>query len=221
VELATKYNHDGADELVFYDITASYQGRKSMLDVIERTAAACFIPLTVGGGIRSVADMRELLRAGADKVSINSAAVENPNLINEGASIFGSQCIVLSMDVKKNQQGLYKVYTHGARKETHWEALAWADEAVQRGAGEIVLNSILSDGMKGGYDITLTRLVAERVPVPVVASGGAGKMADFLEVFREGKADAALAAGVFHYGEVRIAELKSFLAKEGIPIRAD
>jgi cyclase len=219
VKLAMRYNDDGADELVFYDITASAQGRKSMLDVIERTASVCFMPLTIGGGIRSVEDMRELLRAGADKVSINSAAVEDPDLINAGAAIFGSQCIVLSMDVKKNESGEYKVYTHGGRRETKWEALAWADEAVRRGAGEIVLNSIQRDGMKSGYEIELTRALSERVPVPVVASGGAGKMEDFLFVLKEGKADAALAAGVFHSGEIAIPELKDFLIRCGVNAR--
>lgn len=219
VKLAMRYNDDGADELVFYDITASAQGRKSMLDVIERTASVCFMPLTIGGGIRSVEDMRELLRAGADKVSINSAAVEDPDLINAGAAIFGSQCIVLSMDVKKNDSGEYKVYTHGGRRETKWEALAWADEAVRRGAGEIVLNSIQRDGMKSGYEIELTRALSERVPVPVVASGGAGKMEDFLFVLKEGKADAALAAGVFHSGEIAIPELKDFLIRCGVNAR--
>ncbi len=219
VELAKRYNDDGADELVFYDITASAEGRKCMLEVIERTASVCFMPLTIGGGIRSVEDMRVLLRAGADKVSINSSAVENPDLINEGASIFGSQCIVLSMDVKKNESGQYKVYTHGGRKETAWEALAWADEAVRRGAGEIVLNSIQRDGMKSGYEIELTRAVSDRVPVPVVASGGAGTMEDFLSVFKEGKADAALAAGVFHSGEITVSGLKDFLIRRGVNVR--
>ncbi|MCS7063358.1 MAG: imidazole glycerol phosphate synthase subunit HisF [Methylacidiphilales bacterium] len=219
VELAVRYNEDGADELVFYDITASAQGRKYMLEVIERTAEKCFMPLTVGGGIRTVEDMRQLLRAGADKVSINSSAVLNPRLINEGAEIFGSQCIVLSVDVKKNARGIYTVYVQGGRKETGLEALAWIEEGVKRGAGEIVLNSIERDGMKTGYDIELTREVSTRVSVPVVASGGAGKMEDFLAVLTEGKADAALAAGVFHSGEIRIPELKAFLRRQGVNVR--
>jgi cyclase len=219
VALALRYNEQLADELVFFDITASSEGRKNILDVIERTADQCFMPLTVGGGIRTPDDMRAMLKAGADKISVNSAAVADPDLIRAGAERFGSQCIVLSMDVKQTAPGLYKVFTHGGRRETEWEAEAWAVRGVELGAGEIVLNSIDADGMKTGYDLPITRRVAERVSVPVVASGGAGKIEDFAEVLGEGRADAVLAASVFHYGELSVPQVRAYLKSRGFATR--
>jgi cyclase len=219
VELALRYNAQGADEMVFFDITASAHGRASMVDVIERTAAQCFMPLTVGGGIRSVEDMRTMLQAGADKISINSSALAQPRLISEGAERFGSQCIVLSIDAKQVAPGRWEVHSHGGRKSTGRDAVEWAVEGWKLGAGEIVLNSIDADGTKAGYDCVITRRVSEAVGVPVVASGGAGKLEHMAEVLREGKADAVLAASVFHFGQHTVGEVKSFLQKEGIPVR--
>jgi len=219
VALALRYNDQLADELVFFDITASSEGRRNIIDVIERTADQCFMPLTVGGGIRSTDDMRAMLKAGADKISINSSAVATPDLIRAGAERFGSQCIVLSMDVKQTAPGLWKVFTHGGRRETEWEAGAWAARGVELGAGEIVLNSIDADGMKTGYDLPITRRVADLVPVPVVASGGAGKIEDFAEVLGEGHADAVLAASVFHYGELSVPQVRDYLKSKGFPTR--
>jgi len=187
--------------------------------VIERTADQCFMPLTVGGGIRAVEDMRAMLNAGADKISINSAAVSNPDLIRAGSERFGAQCIVLSIDAKRTPAGLWKVFTHGGRKETEWEAEAWAVRGVELGAGEIVLNSINADGMKTGFDIEITRRVSEAVPVPVVASGGAGKIEHFAEVLGAGKADAVLAASVFHYGEMTVPQVREYLKQNGFPTR--
>jgi imidazole glycerol-phosphate synthase subunit HisF len=218
VELAGAYNREGADELVFYDITASSDGRGIMLDVVERTAEEVFIPLTVGGGLRSVEDMRAMLRAGADKVSLNSSAVANPELIRQGADKFGSQCIVLSIDARWNGE-LYEVYTHGGRRPTGLEAVAWARRGVELGAGEIVLNSIDADGTREGYDLRITRAIAEAVEVPVVASGGAGEIEHLRQVVEEGRADAALAASIFHFGTLRINEVKRYLAAHGVAVR--
>jgi imidazole glycerol-phosphate synthase subunit HisF len=219
VELARRYNEQGADEMVFFDITASAHGRATMVDVIERTAACCFMPLTVGGGIRTVEDMSTMLKAGADKVSINSSAIATPELITTGAEKFGSQCIVVSIDCKKVAPERWEVFIHGGRKPAGREAIAWACEAVQRGAGEIVLNSIDADGTKAGYDLGITRRVSEAVGVPVVASGGAGKLDHMAEVLSEGKADAVLAASIFHFGEYTVADVKRFLAGRGVAVR--
>ena len=218
-ELAIRYNDQGADELVFFDITASSEGRKSIVDVIERTADRCFMPLTVGGGVRSVEDMRMLLRAGADKISLNSAALARPEIIAEGAAAFGNQCMVVSIDAKKTAPGQWSVFSRGGRDRTAWEARAWAQKAVALGAGEIVLNSIDSDGMQTGYDLDITRLISEQAPVPVVASGGAWELSHFTAVLDRGKADAVLAASVFHYGRFTIGEVKAYLAAHDVPVR--
>jgi cyclase len=219
VELAMRYNEQGADELVFFDITASSEGRKSIIDVIERTADRCFMPLTVGGGVRTTDDMRALLRAGADKISLNSAALARPEIISEGAAAFGAQCMVVSIDAKKTAPGEWSVFARGGRERTPWEARAWAARAVELGAGEIVLNSIDADGMSTGYDLEITRLISESVSVPVVASGGAGELAHFAAVVDQGKADAVLAASVFHYGKFTIGQVKDYLAQRSIPVR--
>jgi imidazole glycerol-phosphate synthase subunit HisF len=219
VELAKRYNDQGADEMVFFDITASAHGRSTMVDVIERTATCCFMPLTVGGGIRTVEDMSTMLKAGADKVSINSSAIATPDLITSGADKFGSQCIVVSIDCKRVVPDRWEVFIHGGRKPVGKEAVAWAREAVERGAGEIVLNSIDADGTKAGYDLEITRRVSEAVGVPVVASGGAGKLEHMAEVLSAGKADAVLAASIFHFGEYRVSDVKRYLAEHGVPVR--
>ena len=200
VELALRYNDQGADEMVFFDITATAHGRTSMIDVIERAAGQCFMPLTVGGGIRTVEDMYAMLRAGADKISINSSALATPDLIRAGAEKFGSQCIVVSIDAKKVSPDRWEVFSHGGRKPTGLEAVDWAKRAVALGAGEIVLNSIDADGTLAGFDLVITRRISEAVGVPVVASGGAGTLEHMAAVLLEGKADAVLAAGVFHDG---------------------
>ena len=219
VELAVRYNDQGADEMVFFDITASAHGRATMIDVIERTAAQCFMPLTVGGGIRTTDDMYALLRAGADKVSINSSAIATPDLISDGAEKFGSQMIVVSIDAKKTAPDHWEVFVQGGRKPTGLDAVAWAIEAVRRGAGEIVLNSIDADGTKQGYDLTITRRISEAVGVPVVASGGAGTLGHMVEVLDEGKADAVLAASIFHFGTYTVSDVKQYLAQHGVPVR--
>jgi cyclase len=219
VELAKRYNDQGADEMVFFDITASAHGRATMVDVIERTASCCFMPLTVGGGIRAVEDMSAMLKAGADKVSINSSAIATPELITAGAEKFGSQCIVVSIDCKAVALDRWEVFVHGGRKPVGKEAVAWAVEAVQRGAGEIVLNSIDADGTKAGYDLVITKRVSEAVGVPVVASGGAGKLEHMAQVLNEGRADAVLAASIFHFGEYTVSDVKRYLAGEGVPVR--
>jgi cyclase len=223
VQLAAAYNEQGADELVFYDITASHEQRGIMLDVLERTAKEVFIPLCVGGGLRSVDDMWRVLRAGADKTSINSSAVANPDLINQGAERFGSQCIVLSIDAKRtiepDGRQWWQVYVNGGRVATGKDALAWAVEGVARGAGELVLNSIDADGTREGYDLELLREVNARVEVPVVASGGAGALEHFAQAFLEGHAHAVLAASVFHYGVYTIRQVKEYLAAQGLPMR--
>lgn len=218
VELAAFYDREGADEVVFLDITASAEGRKTTVEMVRRAAREVFIPLTVGGGISSIEDIRNLLMAGADKVSLNTAAVQNPDLIYEGARRFGSQCIVLACDAKRKEKG-WEVYIHGGRTATGIDALEWIDRAVKLGAGEILLTSMDADGTKDGYDVELTRAVAERVNVPVIASGGAGKMEHFKEIFQKGRADAALAASVFHYGTYSIRQVKQYLRREGIEIR--
>jgi imidazole glycerol-phosphate synthase subunit HisF len=219
VELAIRYNEQGADEMVFFDITASAHARQSMVAVIERAADHCFMPLTVGGGIRSVADMQTMLKAGADKTSINSSALANPDLIRLGAEKFGSQCIVVSIDAKKVAPDRWEVFSHGGRKATGLEAVEWARKAVALGAGEIVLNSIDADGTKTGFDLVITRRVSEAVGVPVVASGGAGKLEHMAAVLLEGRADAVLAASIFHFGEYTVGDVKQFLAGKGIPVR--
>ena len=219
VELALAYNEQGADEMVFFDITATAHERKTIVDVIERAGDQCFMPLTVGGGIRSVEDMNTMLKAGADKVSINSSAIANPKLISEGAEKFGSQCIVVSIDAKKTGEEQWRVFTHGGRKEAGLDAIEWAKEAVKLGAGEIVLNSIDADGTKAGYDIEVIRRISENVGVPVVASGGAGNLDHMVDVLKEGKADAVLAASIFHFGEYTVGEVKEHLAKAEIPVR--
>ena len=219
VELALRYNEQGADEMVFFDITATAHGRATMVDVIERAADQCFMPLTVGGGIKSSDDMYTMLRAGADKTSINSSALARPELIREGAEKFGSQCIVVSIDAKRVAPDKWEVFSHGGRKSTGLDAVEWAKRAVSLGAGEIVLNSIDADGTKAGFDIVITRRISESVGVPVVASGGAGKLEHMAEVLLEGKADAVLAASIFHFGEYTVGEVKQFLAGNGIPVR--
>jgi len=219
VELALRYNEQGADEMVFFDITASAHGRATMVEVIERVADQCFMPLTVGGGLRSVEDIYAMLRAGADKVSINSAALANPDLIRAGAEKFGSQCIVVSIDARRAAPGRWEVFSHGGRKPTGLDAVQWAQRAVSLGAGEIVLNSIDADGTKAGFDLVITRRISEAVGVPVVASGGAGKLEHLAEVLIEGKADAVLAASIFHFGQYTVGDVKQFLAKQGIHVR--
>jgi cyclase len=219
VALALRYNEQGADEMVFFDITASAHGRTTMVDVIERAADQCFMPLTVGGGLRSVDDMYTMLRAGADKVSINSSALATPDLIRAGAEKFGSQCIVVSIDTKKVAPDRWEVFSHGGRKPAGLEAVEWAQHAVALGAGEIVLNSIDADGTKAGFDLVITRRISEAIGVPVVASGGAGSLEHMAEVLLEGKADAVLAASIFHFGEYSVADVKQFLAAQGIPVR--
>ena len=219
VELALQYNEQGADELVFFDITATAHGRATMVNVIARVADRCFMPLTVGGGIRTVEDMSTMLRAGADKISINSAALATPQIIRMGAEKFGSQCIVVSIDAKRTGSDEWEVFSHGGRKPTGLDAVTWAKRAVSEGAGEIVLNSIDADGTKTGYDVTITRRISESVGVPVVASGGAGKLEHLARVLIEGKADAVLAASIFHYGEFTIRDVKQFLAAQKIPVR--
>ncbi len=219
VALALRYNEQGADEMVFFDITATAQGRAAILDVIERTADQCFMPLTVGGGIRTVADMSVMLKAGADKVSVNSAALATPDLVRAGAEKFGSQCIVVSIDTRNVSPGRWEVFSHGGRKPTGRDAIEWAQEAVALGSGEIVLNSIDADGTKAGFDIGITRRISEAVAVPVVASGGAGTLEHMAEVLLEGKADAVLAASIFHFGEFSVGDVKRFLAGKGIPVR--
>jgi cyclase len=219
VEAAALYNREMADELVFLDITASSDGRDIMADVVSRTAEQVFIPLTVGGGIRTIEDFRTILKAGADKVSINSAAVKNPGLINEAADRFGSSTVVVAIDAKQDGSGGYAVYIHGGRLDTGINAVEWAMEAEARGAGEILLTSMDTDGKKTGYDIPLTRKVSEAVKIPVIASGGAGTCEHFYEALTTGQADAALAASLFHYQELSISEVKRYLASRGVSVR--
>jgi imidazole glycerol-phosphate synthase subunit HisF len=219
VELALRYNAQGADEMVFFDITASAHGRATMIDVIERAADQCFMPLTVGGGIRSLQDMHLMLRAGADKISINSSAIQEPELIRAGAEKFGSQCIVVAVDAKQTAPGKWEVFSHGGRKSVGLDALEWAIRAVELGAGEIVLNSIDADGTKAGFDLEITRRISEAVEAPIVASGGAGSLEHMAEALDLGKADAVLAASIFHFQEFTVGDVKEYLAGRGIPVR--
>jgi len=220
VELASFYDQAGADELVFLDITASYEKRKTMIDVVSKTAEKVYIPFTVGGGIGTIEEIKDILSAGADKVSLNTVAFQNPDLINEGAEKFGTQCIVVAVDAKKNvEKDDWDVYIHGGRTNTGRSALEWVEEVEKRGAGEILLTSMDSDGGKDGYDIILNAAIAEKVNIPVIASGGAGEMKHFLEALTTGKADAALAASVFHYRQFSVKEVKEYLAKNGVEVR--
>jgi cyclase len=220
VEMAALYNAEGADELVFLDITASSDQRETMVDVVERTADRVFIPLTVGGGIRSVEDMRRMLRAGADKTGVNSAAVADPTLVARGADAFGSQCIVVAIDAKRGAAGDgWEVYTHGGRRPTGIDAVEWAARVTELGAGEILLTSMDADGTQDGYDLALTAAISAAVPIPVIASGGAGKPEHLLAAVTDGRADAVLAASIFHYGTFRIADVKGYLASQGVPVR--
>lgn len=219
VSAAAEYDRQGADELVFLDITASSDARNIMIDLVGQVADSIFIPFTVGGGIRSVEDFNALLRAGADKISVNSAALLNPGLISAAAEKFGSQCVVCAIDAKRRPEGGWTVYRNGGRIDTGLDAVRWAQEAAGLGAGEILLTSMDCDGVKNGYDLELTAAVSERVPIPVIASGGAGKPEHFYDAFTKGKADAVLAASLFHFGEIRIPDLKEYLAGRGIPVR--
>lgn len=221
VESALAYEKQGADELVFLDITASSDGRATMLDVVRRTAEQVFMPLTVGGGIRAVSDIRAMLQAGADKVSVNTSAVQNPSLISEGADAFGRQCIVLAVDAKRKASGGWQVYTHGGRTPTDLDVLEWVKEGERRGAGEILLTSMDADGTLAGYDNELNRVVAEAVGIPIIASGGAGKLEHFVDAFKIGKSDAVLAASLFHFGTLTIPQVKEYLAVQGICVRQD
>lgn len=220
VELARFYDEQGADELVFLDISASNEGRKTMVEVVKDVASQLAIPFTVGGGINSLEDMKNILRAGADKVSLNTAAVNKPNLIKEGAEFFGSQCIVVAIDAKFDEElGTWRVYTHGGQKPADKDVISWAREVVELGAGEILLTSMDRDGEKSGFDLEVTRAVSEAVSVPVIASGGAGSAEHFKDAFLEGKADAALAASIFHYKETSVAEVKLYLKENGVNVR--
>ncbi len=218
VELAKRYENEGADELVFLDIAASQENRKTMVEVVKKVAKEIFIPFTVGGGIGSIDDIRKLLNAGADKVSINTAAIENPKLISEAAAQFGSQCIVVAIDAKKTEDR-WTVYSKGGKSQTGLDAVEWAETAALLGAGEILLTSIDRDGTKSGYDVELIRKISEKIRIPVIASGGAGNLADIADAFNIGKADAALAASVFHYGKYSIRDVKEYLKKSGIEVR--
>jgi cyclase len=219
VEAAAQYDRQGADELVFLDITASSQSRNIVLGMVEKVASTIFIPFTVGGGIRSTDDFTSLLRAGADKVSVNTAALLNPKLISEAAEKFGSQCVVCAIDAKRRQNGGWTVFRDGGRIDTGKDAVKWAKEAEKLGAGEILLTSMDCDGQKAGYDLELTAAVSQSVSIPVIASGGAGRLEHFYDAFTKGKADAVLAASLFHFGEITIPELKKYLAGKGIPVR--
>jgi cyclase len=219
VELAAFYDAEGADELVFLDITASSDGRETVVEMVRHTASQVFIPFTIGGGIRTLNDMLRMLDAGADNVSVNTAAVQNPALIAEGANHFGSQCIVLAIDAKKRETGGWEVFLHGGRTPTGLDAIKWAKRGVELGAGEILLTSMDADGTKNGYDLPLTRAISESVGVPVIASGGAGNLQHLYEAIEQGKADAVLAASIFHYGEYSIRQAKEYLHDKGLPMR--
>ena len=220
VEVATAYNEAGADEIVFLDITASSDNRNTVVDMVRRVAEKVFIPFTVGGGIRTVENFKELLREGADKIAVNSAAINNPRLISDAADKFGSQCVVVAIDAKRRDDNSgWNIYKNGGRIDTGMDALEWAMEVDKLGAGEILLTSMDCDGTKNGYDIQLSKMIAENVSVPVIASGGAGNKEDFLRVLTEGKVDAALAASLFHYKELEIMDLKKYLYESGVPVR--
>lgn len=220
VEVAKIYNESLADEIVFLDITATHEGRDTIVDVVRKTAQQIFIPLTVGGGIKTIDDFRTILRAGADKVAVNSSAIRRPELINEAASKFGNQCVVVAIDAKKSEErNGYDVYINGGRINTNIDAYEWAEEVCKRGAGEILLTSMDRDGTKSGYDIELTKNISELVNIPVIASGGAGNMEHFKDALTYGKADAALAASLFHFKEIEIIELKEYLSKNNVPVR--
>jgi cyclase len=219
VELATFYSQQGADEIVFLDITATSDDRKTVADVVERTAAQVFVPLTVGGGIRTLEDFQKLLRAGADKISVNSAAVKDPSLISRAAERFGSQCVVLAIDGKSREDGTWEVVVAGGRTRTGIDVVEWAKEGQRLGAGEILLTSMDADGTKAGFDLAMTRAVTDAVTIPVIASGGCGSLEHFAEVFRETDCDAALAASLFHFGELTVPQVKDYLATENIPVR--
>ena len=219
VEIARRYNEAGADELVFLDITASHQERETMVHVVEQVASEVFIPLTVGGGIREKADIRRMLNAGADKVGINTAAIFRPEFVKEAADAFGSQCIVVAMDAKQVASGHWELFTHGGRKQTGIDAVEWARKMVEFGAGELLLTSMDRDGTKDGFDLALTRAVSEAVPVPVIASGGVGSLQHLVDGVVEGKADAVLAASIFHFGQYTVAEAKKYMAEHGIEVR--
>jgi len=219
VEIAQRYNDDGADELTFLDITASSDNRAITLHTVEQIASKVFIPLTVGGGVRTIADIRSLLNAGADKVAINTAAVFNPDFVREAASKFGSQCIVVALDAKQISSGSWEIFTHGGRKSTGLDAIFWSQKMAEFGAGEILLTSMNQDGVKSGYDLEITRQISEAVQIPVIASGGAGNLQHLAEGIIKGKADAVLAASIFHFGEFTIFEAKSYLKSQNIEIR--
>jgi len=219
VEQARVYNDAGADELCFLDITASHEGRETIVDVVRRTAAECFMPLTVGGGVRTVDDYRKLLLAGADKVSVNSSAVSDPDLLSRAASRFGSQCVVLAIDARRNAQGKFEVFTHGGRTPTGIDAIDWAKDGADRGAGEILLTSMDADGTKNGFDLELTRAVSDAVSVPVIASGGAGNADHMADAVIDGHASAVLAASIFHFGELTVDEVKSVMQNRGLAVR--
>ena len=219
VELAKFYSAQGADEIVFLDITATYEKRGTIIDVVRRTAEQVFVPLTVGGGIRTADDFKDLLRAGADKISVNSAAVKNPQLIADAAKKFGSQCVVVAIDARRREDGGFEVYVAGGRKPTGLDAIEWAKQVEALGAGEILLTSMDKDGTKSGFDLELTRLVSEAVGIPVIASGGCGSLPHFAEVFEKTGADAALAASLFHYGELTVPQVKEYVGAQGIPVR--
>lgn len=218
VELAKFYNKENADELIFLDITASHEERKTMIDVIKKVAKVVFIPFTVGGGIKTTEDIKNILSSGADKIAINSATITNPSLITEAANMFGSQCVVVAIDAKR-ENNTWVVYTHGGRRPTQLDAIEWARSAVSLGAGEILLTSIDADGTKKGYDLELTKKISQNISVPVIASGGAGSLEDFADVFTKGYADGALAASLFHFGELTINQVKEYVSKKKIPVR--
>lgn len=219
VECAIEYDRQGADEICFLDITATHEGRKTMTDVVRNTARHVFVPLTVGGGICTVEDFREILRAGADKVSVNSAAVKNPQLIAQAAQMFGSQCVVAAIDARRDKEGVFRVVVHGGRKETELEAVSWAKKCQELGAGEILLTSMDTDGCRDGFDLELTQAVSQAVSIPVIASGGCGKLEHFSQVFEETGADAALAASLFHFRELTVEQVKEHLREHDIPVR--
>ena len=222
VDCAVEYNRQGADELVFLDITASSDERNTMVEVVKQTAERCFMPVTVGGGIRTVEDMRKMLLAGADKVGVNTAAVNNPNVVSDGSKAFGAQCIVVAIDAKRRGDSPddgWEVFTHGGRTPTGRDAIEWAREVYDRGAGEILLTSMDADGTKAGYDLELTVAISESISIPVIASGGAGNLDHMVEVLEKGKADAVLAASIFHFGEYTVGDVKQYLGEHGVPVR--